>query len=80
MRIQIDRPTKPCNSSIFFEDTGFELFVLEDRFYLQGDATEQELLNAFAAHNPPAPTEPTVEEKLASVGLSVNDLKQALGL
>ena len=28
----------------------------------------------------PAPTEPTVAEKLASVGLSVTDLKTALGL
>jgi len=36
--------------------------------------------DAIAAHNPPAPTEPTVAEKLASVGLSVADLKAALGL
>ena len=28
---------------------------------------------------PPAP-EPTIEEKLASVGLSINDLKTALGI
>ena len=28
----------------------------------------------------PTPQEPTIEEKLASVGLSVADLKQALGL
>ncbi len=29
---------------------------------------------------PPAPPEPTIEEKLASVGLTVEDLKAALGL
>ena len=34
----------------------------------------------LAAHNPPAPTEPTIAEKLASVGLSVADLKEELGL
>ena len=30
--------------------------------------------------NPKPVTEPTVEEKLASVGLSIDDLKAALGL
>ena len=29
---------------------------------------------------PPAPPEPTIEEKLASVGLSISDLKSALGI
>jgi hypothetical protein len=29
---------------------------------------------------PPAPSEPTIEEKLASVGLSIDDLKTALGI
>jgi hypothetical protein len=29
---------------------------------------------------PPPPPEPTIEEKLASVGLNINDLKQALGI
>lgn len=30
--------------------------------------------------SPPAPPEPTIEEKLASVGLSIDDLKTALGI
>ena len=29
---------------------------------------------------PPAPPEPTITEKLASVGLTIDDLKTALGL
>ena len=29
---------------------------------------------------PPAPQQPTIEEKLASVGLSIDDLKTALGI
>lgn len=34
----------------------------------------------LAAHIAPTPTEPTLDVKLASVGLSVADLKEALGL
>lgn len=47
-----------------------------------GFDTDDETLGAsvVAAHNPPPPTEPTIEEKLESVGLSVDDLKAALGL
>jgi hypothetical protein len=29
---------------------------------------------------PPAPPEPTIDEKLASVGLTIDDLKAALGI
>jgi hypothetical protein len=32
------------------------------------------------SHNPPEPKQPTVAEKLALVGLSVDDLKSTLGL
>ena len=80
MEIKISKPTKPVNSFNFYNETGFNLFQKGDDFYLSGEATEQELLDAYAAHNPPAPTEPTVTEKLASVGLSIDDLKEALGL
>jgi len=34
----------------------------------------------LAAHIAPTPIEPTVADKLASVGLSVDDLKAALGI
>lgn len=40
-------------------------------------AKAEEILNAHIA---PLPTEPTLDAKLASVGLSVTDLKEALGL
>ncbi len=74
----------------------FEILVPEGKwgaFY--GDATNAEEYAAGllwnAAGTPPtweqvkavkipAPTEPTVADKLASVGLSVDDLKVALGL
>ena len=44
------------------------------------DVTEQELEVAIAAHIALPEPEPTVADKLASVGLSVTDLKTALGL
>jgi hypothetical protein len=80
MEIKINKPTKYADSVIFRKDTGFYYYVNGDQYFLSGDATEKELLDAFAAHNPPLPTEPTVAEKLASLGLSVSDLKTALGL
>jgi len=80
MEIKISKPTKVVNSLIFYNETGYNLYQRDDNFYLLGEATEQELLDAYAAHNPPAQTEPTVTEKLASVGLSIDDLKEALGL
>jgi hypothetical protein len=78
MRIQIERPTKAVNSEIFYRETGFTLTCVNDEFFLTGEATEKQLKDAYAAHNPPAPTEKTVAEKLASVGLSIDDLKAAL--
>jgi len=80
MEIKINRPEKFADSSIFNLETGFSYFQRGDEFFLAGDANEAELLAAFAAHNPPAPQEPTIEEKLASVGLNLDDLKAALGL
>jgi len=80
MELKIAKPTKYADSKIFNQESGFNYFQRGDDFYLDGDATEQELLDAFAAHNPTTPAEPTVTEKLQSVGLSVADLKAALGL
>jgi len=44
------------------------------------DVTEAQLEAGIANHIAVADPEPTVAEKLASVGLSVADLKAALGL
>lgn len=80
MEIKINKPTKYADSSLFNLETGFGYFQRDNEFYLAGDATEEELLAAFEAHNPTPPAEPTITEKLASVGLSVDELKSALGL
>jgi len=44
------------------------------------DLTEVQLESGIAVHIALPEPEPTVAEKLASVGLSINDLKTALGL
>jgi len=43
-------------------------------------ATEEELQSAIDAHIAKPNPQPTIEQKLASVGLNLNDLKTALGL
>jgi hypothetical protein len=80
MQHKMDKPNKPLHSTIFKDKTGWELYTIGDDLYISGDCTKAEAEAALAAHNPPAPTEPTVGDKLASVGLSVDDLKAALGL
>lgn len=80
MEFKVNTPNKPTNSLVFFEQTGCHLFTKDDGFYIAGVQTQQEAQALLDAHNPPAPTEPTVAEKLASVGLSLDDLKSALGL
>lgn len=81
MEIKINKPTKYADSHLFNQETGFVYFQRNDEFFLAGEATEKELLAAFAEHNPPAPpSELTLAEKLASVGISMDELKAALGL
>jgi hypothetical protein len=73
-------PDKPLDSLIFFNETGFNLFVKDGNLIVSGCDSQTEADALIAAHNPPAAKEPTVEEKLASVGLNLKDLKTALGL
>ena len=77
---KITTPQKPTHSNIFFNETGFNLYTKDDGFYVSGCETQKQADEAIAAHNAPVETEPTLDEKLASVGLSVADLKAALGL
>lgn len=53
--------------------------VLEVGLASENDATELELAEAIKAHKALF-VEPSVAEKLASVGLNLDDLKAALGL
>lgn len=77
MKYEIAEPTKLVNSYEFFLESGYNLVREGDKFFIIGDCTEKEAFDAFAKHNP---KEPTINEKLASVGLSIDDLKAALGI
>jgi hypothetical protein len=65
------------NAEIFRKDTGWDLVARDGVLTVVGDCTEAEALAAYAAHDPKPLT---VEEKLAIAGLSIDDLKAALGL
>lgn len=77
---KIATPQKLVNSQLFFAETGFNLYTRDDGFYVSGCETQKQANDAIAAHNVPEPVEPTIDEKLANVGLSLIDLKTALGL
>ena len=76
----VKTPNKLVNSIIFKDATGCDLFVREDVYYVSGNITSEQAQSFLDAHNPGEPVKPTIEEKLAYVGLSLNDLKTALGL
>ena len=57
-----------------------DLEIIEITLADGNDATEAELEAAIEAHIALPNPEPTVEQKLASVGLDLDDLKSALGL
>jgi hypothetical protein len=62
------------------ELNGVSVSVLDNQLRFVGDIDEKTAQQALDAHTPIPPKEPTVTEKLASVGLSIDDLKYALGL
>ncbi len=80
MKHKMANTTKPLDSLLFKEVTGLDLFTEDNDLFIEGDCTKEQAEAALAAHNPPTPTEPTVTDKLAAAGLTVADLKAALGL
>jgi hypothetical protein len=57
-----------------------EVYIRDNVLVIGGDLTQKQAADGLAAHKPIPIQAPTVAEKLASVGLSINDLKVALGL
>ena len=57
-----------------------EVYIANDKLIIGGDLSEEAATKGVAAHTPKAVVPPTIAEKLASVGLSIDDLKAALGL
>jgi len=80
MEHKVKNPNKPTNSTVFKNETGCELFVRNDEWFVYGADSADRAQALLDAHNPPVATEPTIVQKLASVGLSIDDLKAALGL
>lgn len=81
MEFNVGKITKKLNSEIFRVETGFDLYTKSDgNLYINGCKTQKEAEELLAAHNPIEVLEPSVNEKLASVGLSIDDLKEALGI
>ncbi len=79
MEHKIKNPNKPTDSTLFKQETGCELFVRNDEWFVFGADSADKAQELLDAHNPPTPTEPTITDKLASVGLSIEELKAALG-
>jgi len=78
MEHKMTKPNKPLHSTIFRDETGWELYTTGDDLFIFGDCTKAEAEAALAAHNPPAPTEPTVAEKLAKLGITADEAKLLL--
>lgn len=75
-----DIPNKPLSSEKFRAETGWNLYTIDaNKLAISGDCTEAQASAALDAHDGSMP-ERSVEEKLASVGLNLDDLKAALGL
>jgi hypothetical protein len=72
-------PKQGINSEVFRKETGWDLVVRDGVITVVGDCNEDEALLAIKNHNPKV-AELSIEQKLAYVGLSIDDLKVALGI
>lgn len=81
MEFIVKLPNKTLNTDLFAADNpGKDLFMRDGELVISGAKSQEEAEALVAAHNPATPAEPTIAEKLESVGLSIDDLKAALGL
>ncbi len=71
---------KYVDSLIFKKETNCDLYVCDKKYFVRGCKDQTEANDLIANHNPIKPAEPTIAEKLASVGLNLDELKSALGL
>ena len=90
--IQFTKPTNLNGAELRNELNANGIAISDDPFSIKlegngslwldiAEADKAKATSIVAAHNGTvAPIEPTIEDKLASVGLSVTDLKAALGL
>ena len=74
--IQLDRELGLQGLSADFNDSDNKIIVTAD----YSTVTQEELEAAVESHIALPEPEPSIEEKLASIGLNLDDLKAALGL
>lgn len=72
-------PNKATSSDIFKHQTGFDMYIRDGVLVISGELSKDKAQELLDAHDGSVP-ELSVADKLASVGLSVDDLKAALGL
>jgi hypothetical protein len=80
MLIEIQKPNKYIDSILLEKESGFHLYHYEGKTFMHGEGTEEQALAALEAHNPIEPNNLTVQQKLEKAGLTVEELKEALGL
>lgn len=69
------------NGNQLQSELGAESVYLADQdLVIKSDKTQAEIESIIKAHQPVEPKEQTIADKLASVGVSIDDLKVALGL
>ena len=73
-------PTQLNGDQLQSEIGAANLYAFEDKLIIDSDKTESDVRAIVNAHVPIPKLEPTIEQKLESVGLSLDDLKVALGL
>jgi hypothetical protein len=73
-------PTEMNGEQLKTELNASILYIADDKLLISAEMTKTEIAKVIASHKPEPVIEPTIEEKLASVGLSVGDLKSALGI
>ena len=76
---KVEMPNKPLSTELFAkENLGCNLFTIENELFISGFDSQAQAEAALAAHNPPAPTQPSVAEKLAKLGITADELKTLL--
>lgn len=72
-------PNKATSSDIFKHQTGFDMYVRDGLLVISGELSKDKAKELLDAHDGTTP-EPTIADKLAAAGLTLDELKAALGL
>jgi hypothetical protein len=57
-----------------------DVYIREDKLVISGNLSRKEAEDGLRAHIPQKEKEPTIDEKLKKAGLTVEELKIALGI